>query len=270
LLVVAKAFRRSPLFFMTEKRLLQQYPEAGIEFLFAPTREHIVKYHLPLGFRVLGSLPVYARPYRLLKLAARFLGSGFLLSLCKPLLRMAEAALRFSLPMRNSGIRVEPLTVFEPSTAEALEKCYPNVGMHSRRTARALNWRFFECPGREYRIFVAREAGEVAGYIALRQMAMHEFDTLAIVDIAFASERPGVGCALLRQAHELALDLKADLLTTMFNPHSPMLPTLRRFGLLRTPEDFKLIVHQPKNPAKLLTAEDFSRWHYTWFEHDYV
>jgi len=46
-----------------------------------------------------------------------------------------------------------------------------------------------------------------------------------------------------------------------------LLPVLKRYIYLKTPESFSLVFHEPK---EALPDFDFEKWHLTWFDHDYV
>lgn len=269
LLVVAHEFRRVPLFFQLELRLAQQYPAAGIDFAFTIVRDYILRAHLALGFRRLGLLPVYARPYRLRRLAGRYLGDGVMARLAAPLLRVAELPFRVPPARRVGCVEIVAVDEFDEKFAEDIAPICASLGIHTQRTAAMLNWRFRQCPGRDYQVYAAREQSAVRGYIALRRIPMHEFDALAIVDLLFPPEQPKIGRALLLAAHRTALEMGVDLAAGVFNPHSALLPVLKRFGYLKTPEGFSLITHQPAG-ATPFTEDTFRAWHYTWFEHDYV
>ena len=101
-------------------------------------------------------------------------------------------------------------------------------------------------------------------------MDMQGFDTLALVDLVFPPERPEVGHSLLAAAHRVAVAARVDMAVCMLNPHSPLLPALRRCGYLEAPEAFTLMVHVPPQSPARLDENLFRQWHLTWFDHDYV
>ena len=102
------------------------------------------------------------------------------------------------------------------------------------------------------------------------RMPMREFDTLAIVDLLFDHARPGIGHALIRHAHRLALAEGVDIAVMMLSEHSPFLRTMRLWGFLESPEQFTLVLHEPKNPPSALLGRPPQDWHVTWFDHDFV
>jgi hypothetical protein len=269
-LVVARHFRGKPVFLQMELRLMSEYPRSGIDFVAGIVRDRILRAHLALGFRVVGQLPVYARPYRVASLARHYLGPGLRYGMLKPLLHAAEWPLRICLSGPVRRVEVARIEAFDDEAAASLEAVSRQLGMHTRRSAALLNWRFFDCPDRSYQVYLARGVTPGLGYVALRPMRMHDFEALAVVDLVFPPDRPDVGRALLRQMHRVALETRVDLAACMLNPASPLLPVLRRFGFLRTPEAFSLVVHQPKGSPMPVDAETFQHWHYTWLDHDYV
>jgi hypothetical protein len=269
-LVVQREFRRTALFPKLELQLLAEYPRSGVHFAYAPARERVLKAHVALGFRELGRLPVYARPYRLGNLARHYLGAGWLYRLLAPAVKLAELPLRFRLPHRSLGVKVAPIAAYDDATGDALDAVCARLGACALRTARILNWRFFQAPDRHYQAFVARDASAILGHVVLRRMSMHGFDTLALVDLVFSPERPEVGRSLLAMAHRAALTAGVEMAVCMLNPHSPLLPALRRYGFMEAPESFTLIVHEPPQSSVGLDDEFYRRWHLTWFDHDYV
>ncbi len=271
-LVVGKEFRHSLLFIMLMRRLFREYAAAGVDFLYVPaiTGSRILKAHLGLGFRALGELLIYARPLRVGKLADYYLKNRFLRLIAAPFLRLAEGALALNLRRDDNSLVVEEIERFTEESAAFLQVMNARFPKIAERTPEILNWRFVNFPWREYRLVVARRGREMQGYIALRKMPMQGFETLAIVDLLYPPENPGIGQALLDQAFTIALKEGVELISCLINPHSEMLPLLKRNLYLRTPQSFTLIVHEPGGKEQRLTGQTFVGWHLTWFDHDYV
>ena len=264
-LAVDERFRKSMLFLRLESQFLRSYEAAGVEFLYCTARNNL-KAHYALGFRSIGTIPVLARPYKLGKVLPRALGSlAPLGSVAQP---VAEWALRCSWIFSGGKISVKQEPSFSDDLAPFLEKTQQSFVMAAERTVGTLNWRF-GFASRGYKLFVARDEEKPAGYIVLRDMPMGEFRTLAVVDLFCDPARADVSAALLRVAHQTAVELGVELASCLISPGSPLFPAVRRAGFMRTPESFELMVHQPKAAAPL-GAGDFASWHVTWFDHDYV
>jgi hypothetical protein len=267
-LMVKEEFRRELLFPRLETSLLRDYPGKGIEFVYGLINlPQVRKAHLAFGFRGLGELRVYARPYDPRALARSLVKNRLLSALLSPVLSIARRVLRSGGPRFRGGLEVREFARFDERFAELLEKAAGFYPVTTRRTPEILNWRFGRSPGREYVMWAAEEGSTVCGYLVARRMSMEGFDTLAVVDLLFPPDRREVGRGLLRALHRKALEAGVVMSACLLNPHDPMLPTLRRGLFVRTPATFTLIFHSSRED---LSPPPFEDWHLTWLDHDAV
>lgn len=270
-LVVAKEFRKTLLFRDLELALLKQYKSAGLDFLYAPVvvKARVLIGHLAMGFQSLGVAPVYARPYRLRRLVARFIRYKALCVVLQPFVWLLDQLLRLSW-RKHGNVEVIEADRFNADMDACIEKLQRQFDVYALRTSEILNWRFADFPRRHYQVLIAKDGNDLLGYAVLRFMRMFEFDVLAIVDILYPSERSDVGSSLFIKIHNLALETRVDMAVCLLNPNSPFLPILKRQGFFKTPEGFRLIVHTLEDGAVCFKPGSFKQWHLTWFEHDYV
>jgi hypothetical protein len=268
-LMVAETQRRTLLYPSLVKAFFEAYPAHGCEFCYAEvTRARVLAANLALGFRKIARLPIYARPYRFDKLAHRQLGRSA--RLLQPALWLAKLAARIALPFAGRKCTVEQASRIPEDFAPFLQAVAGQFKLAALRTIPILNWRFAGNADRGYRIFLARHANRPVGYIVLRRMPMREFETLAVVDLLFDLGRPDVGHALLRRAHQFAVSEGVDIAVAMLSEHSPIRRILRRWGFFESPEQFTLVLHEPRNARLKLAARPPQDWHVTWFDHDFV
>lgn len=265
-LMVAASYRRTLLAPRLETQILSAYRNWDMEFAYAlVTRPNVLEFHVALGFRAVGALRVYARPYRLGTVARELLGASGPARSVAAIASGLDVFRRASILPRNAAINVQRISQFD-SSIDALGSCMDS-DYHAMRTSTILNWRFVGVPGREYALLLASDDSDILGYAVLRRMPMRAFDVLAIVDIVSRPKRSDVSYALLRAIHEEAIRLRVDMTACLLSPQSSLRPPLMRAGYVATPEVFQLIVHDPD--ATLATAS-FGKWHVTWFDHDYV
>jgi hypothetical protein len=268
-LMVAEDQRRTLLYPTLVRDFFKAYPANGCEFCYAEvTRPRVLAANLALGFRKIARLPVYARPYRLEKLARVTLGR--LAGLFRPALWLGERVARLGVPLAGRRYTVSETARIPEDFGPFLRSVSGQFKLAALRTVPILNWRFAGNPDRGYRIFLVRDGDQPAGYIVVRRMPMREFDTLAVVDLLFDCTRPDVGHALLRRAHRLAVSEAVDIAVAMMSEHSPFRRVLRPWGFVESPEQFTLIIHEPKNARRTLAARPPEDWHVTWFDHDFV
>jgi hypothetical protein len=271
-LLIEHSVRSAGLFMRFQSHFLREYGAAGMAFMYGlVTRPKVLATHLRTGFRRIGRLPVYARPYRLQSLAGRYVHRPGLRRAVASAANLLNPLLRLPVALAPAGLTVRPLGSFGPEWQTSLERWTRSWDVTANRTMQIVNWRFFAIPGRTYRVYGALTPdGAPAGYVALRRMPMKGFDVLAIVDLFCDPERPAACKLLLLAAHREAVRASVDLAVCLINPHSPYRRWLRRFGFLPTPESFTLVVNTPQPPRVALTSDHFPRWHVTWFDNDFV
>ena len=267
-LMVDTAFRKSLLFPNMETRLLRESPNDGFDFCFGlVNRPEVIKAHAGLGFRCVGALPVYARPYRVQRLIDRRLGA--VAPAGRIVAPVVNALLKTNLSWSSGISTAVQSDPFGPEMDALVGRVAPRFRICGARSAAILNWRFMHAPKRRYQVWVAGERAAPVGYIALRRMSLKGFDVLVIVDLFFDPGRHDVGRALVSRAHRVALAERVDMSVCLMNGTDPLLPVLERAGFMRTPESLTLIVHEPRGNADRISSAALEDWHLTWFDHDY-
>lgn len=271
-LVIDREHRAGMLFMSLQSHLQRESSRRGFCFVYGLiTRPNVLEPHLRMGWKRIGKVPVYAKPFNFVAVSTPFIANRWLRGLAHAPLRCAEVVWRLRWLPRPSNVLVTEAASFEADSEPFLATFTAGREITAVRSCEILNWRFASYPERGYRIFIAREDGRVVGYVVTRCMTLKHLRALVLVDIAFDPARPEVGTALLRCCDQEAMRLRIDVVATISNPSSPFIRHLRKFGFLKTPESFTLVVHGPKDSkAPGLTEAQFSDWHVTWFDHDYV
>ncbi len=270
-LMINEKYRQELIFPRMEMKFLKEYNRLGYDFAFSlGNRAHVVKAHLSFGFTQIGDLPVYAKPYKLSKIAPHLMNSRILNILARPAFYAVEKILRLRSPSYAKNIEISQISGFDTDIDQffsTVKKYFPYCAVRDSVT---LNWRFADSHENKYRMLLAREKGIIIGYAVLRRMTMKQFDVLAIVDILFSPERPDAGNALLKSVHEMAIELNVDMSSCMLNHHDPLCTSLQRSGYFKTPETFSLFVHEPGEKTPNFSKDSFDKWHLTWFDNDAV
>jgi hypothetical protein len=271
-LVIDREHRAGMLFLSLQSYLQREYRKKNFRFVYGLiTRSNVLEPHLRMGWKKVGTVPVYAKPFNFPAVAAPFLKHAAVRAAAYAPLKVAQAAWRVRFSRSAAGVVVEEIPAFGADADAFLAAFMARQGVTAVRNRETLNWRFASYADRAYRIFVARRHGAVVGYVVTRRMRLKHLSALALVDIAFDSSDRAAGTALLRRCDHEAVRSRADVAATIVNPASPLLGDLRRAGYLETPETFTLVVHAPKDaPPPVFDERLFARWHLTWFEHDYV
>lgn len=270
-LVIDKQHRAGMLFISLQSHLQREYREKEFAFVYGLiTRANVLEPHLRTGWKRIGVVPVLAKPFRFAKLAEPLLGARALRAAARVPLAIAETGWRAAWSRGTGAIAVEQVAAFERDADAFLAAFTAGRAIGAVRDRRALNWRFASYPERGYRIFVARRGASVVGYAVTRRMPLKHLDALAIVDLAYDPRDAGAARALLRRCDAESLRAGVDVAAAIVSPGSPFARGLARFGYLRTPESFTLVVHGPNDAQPPFSERLFPDWHLTWFDHDYV
>jgi len=268
-LMVDEDYRQELLFPRILLKMLKEYKDLGVDFVYSlGNRAEVVKAYQSFGFRIIGVLAVYAKPYKLSKIVQHLIKSKILNTIMRPGLSIVEKILRLRGSAGGVDLEVIEISKFDSSIDQFISNVQKHFPYCILRDAAILNWRTVNSPLRKYRIFVTEEEGNIIGYVILRRMKMKQFDVLAIVDILFSPERFDAGKALLNASHEIALQLHVDMSTCLFSPHDPLFPILKKCGYFKTPETFSLFLHEPKGSRPQFKEDTFDKWHLTWLDHD--
>jgi predicted N-acetyltransferase YhbS len=269
-LIVATEQRQTLLFPRIVRALIKRHRPAGFDVIYGPARPKIAEALQVLGYRNVGALPVYVRPFIFGPFIAHAVGNPALRRALMPLGRMAAAAVNSFRPRRLKTIEVRQVESISEALGAFAKTATAQFPIHAVRSRDIMAWRFFGLPDRSYTIVEALKGGDIVGYAALRRMNMLGFDTLAIVDILFSLEQPEVGRALMRAVHDEAVRLNVAAAACMVGDGSPLIPMLRRAGYLRAPEGFSMVVHETATESPRFSVDALRSWYVTWYDHDYV
>ena len=270
-LMIDEDYRKELLFPKMELKILREYKNIGIDFAYGlGNRAEVVKAHLSLGFKKIGILAVYAKPYKLACIARRRIKSSILNAVIFPGLYIAEKLLGLKRTFNNGDLAVTDISRFNSSIDPFLSDVQRHFPYSALRNSTILNWRFKGSPDARYQIMVTKENGIIIGYVVLRHMEMNNFDVLAIVDILFSPDRFDVGKSLLNAVHKNALQLNVEMSACLLNQHDPLSPVLKKCGYFKTPESFSFFVHEPKGTRPQFSEDSFDQCHLTWFDNDAV
>ena len=270
-LMVHEEYRQELIFPLMERKFLKDYKALGFNFTYSlGNREQVVKAHLSFGFRKIGDLPVYAKPYKLTGIARRRIKSNILNSVLIPGLYIAEKLLRLKKTSGQGDLDATEISEFDSGIDRFLAEVQRHFPYTALRNSTILNWRFAGSSAIKYWILVTKEKGNIIGYAVLRRMEMNRFDVLAIVDILFSPDRIDIGKSLLNAVHKIALQLNVEMSACLLNPYDPLCPVLKKCGYFKTPEKFSLFVHEPKGTKPHFSEDSFDKWHLTWFDNDSV
>jgi len=164
------------------------------------------------------------------------------------------------MPRTDSAIDVKEINVFDQTFDFLADELYKDNVLRLYKGQKYLNWRYFECPGKHYKVF--RAGGEKACGALVANITGQDFDEGWIVDLICHSKDKKCAYALLRSAMNYFKEQRVSRVWAFAT-----LPVARRwlyrFGFFptgRTPR-FTYHVYGENFDAGTLATTSWDFWH---------
>lgn len=164
------------------------------------------------------------------------------------------------LPRADPAISVTEITTFDSTFDTLAEELATQDVLRVYKDSNYLNWRYFNCPGRDYKVF--RAGGEQTRAAIVIKIAGSKMDEGWIVDLICPNSDRNVANALLAEATDFFLERSVRRVWTFAT-----LPVVRkwfyRFGFLPTTYNPKFYyrVHDDGLRALINASKKWDFWH---------
>jgi len=167
-----------------------------------------------------------------------------------------------------AGYRVEEVETFGPEADALWAEVAPLLEVAAVRDRAYLRWRFERAPNTRYVKLVARKAGAMRGYLALRFPAGGRAGSVAVcVDFLARPDEPDAITALLREALARAKGAKATGLLAL-TTCGTFRRRLTRLGFLNAPHLQTFVLHNLAGHPDEALLSDTAHWYLTFTDSD--
>jgi predicted N-acetyltransferase YhbS len=223
------AYRRQGVVRATHQFAREEFARSGIPFTVGFPNHRMFPDYAHSKYTTVAFVPVYVCPLDFRQLAAR-VRLGPVGAVVGPLYR---TVLGRRMPLAP-GEEVIPLERFDAAIEPVTRDFADMVVVCIDRSARFLNWRFFEKPTREYTVWALRRGGELRAYVVTKRGELYGSASLIVMDLGC---RSGEERALLRLlAARLAAERAAGAAAAVVMGLHPFFANLRRLGFLHVPD----------------------------------
>lgn len=248
---------------------LSRMQESELAFVTGyPIRPEVMGGHLRAGWKVAFELPMYLRPLRSNAiLASRHLGA------LVPIVNVGLRGIGALLTLRRGSDRYSvetgpPGTLLHgPELSTFLERWSGSVENHLVKTPDFYNWRL-GAPGTDYQVFRVSRAGAVVALAIGRVTTLQGIPSLALLDLMVLAEEQAALSELFDELERAARAAGAEAVVTMMSRHQAARHRLRRFGFLRSPFAFKLIIRSVSDSLDIDSICAEAGWHLMWIDSD--
>jgi hypothetical protein len=233
-----------------------------------PVRPEVMGGHLRVGWKIAFELPMYLRPLR----ANAVLRTRGLARLA-PAANLGISAQRWLLSPRRTaaGYRTRvgaPDDLLNSPAFEAFSASWAaSIKNHLVKSPEFYAWRL-GAPGVEYRVFLVYRGDVVIAAAIGREARLHGIPSFALMDLMAIEKSTAALGALYSEIEHEARRRQAEAIVVMMSKYQARAHRLARFGFLRSPFTFKLIV---RSVDDTIDTEQIAReedWHLLWIDSD--
>jgi GNAT superfamily N-acetyltransferase len=215
-----------------------------------------------LGFADVGPVPFFRTWLDPKAVMSRRLGTA--------LGRIAGAVIGLALRLRQrrprvGNVVVTPIKAFGPEYDDLWSRTRASHAMCVRRNSAYLNWKYVQCPHREYDLWEARQEGRLVGFAVSRHEDYRGLRLGWIVDVyadAADGEARGALLATILESFRTQGVARAQA----FAMSQALARDLRGVGFVRGRSPMQFCVHARADSAEAL--RDLGRWHVVFGDSD--
>lgn len=242
---------------------------ADVDFLTGyPIRPEVMGGHLRVGWKLAFELPMYLRP-----LKANAILKTWHLPWLVPLANVGITAYQTLLAPRGKAkeyrTRVGPFReLLRSASVETFLKTWSSsVPNHLIKSSAFYDWRL-SAPRTQYQAFVVYRGDVVVAVAVGRATLLHGIPSFALLDVMVARGEEGALRALYREVEGETRRLGAEAIVTIMSRHRAGEYRLIRFGFLKSPFTFKLILRSVSDAVAVDQIATEEAWHLMWIDSD--
>ncbi|MFN0207931.1 MAG: hypothetical protein ACKVS6_16610 [Planctomycetota bacterium] len=168
----------------------------------------------------------------------------------------------------GGGIEVKEVFVANEEYDLLFERLAPDMRLLVWRDHQYLNWRYFKHPDFKYRMFEARGAGALRGWMVVRCCDWFIDNNCVIIDWFVPGGDIDAARELLRAAEAVRAEAASPCISIMITDNNPWFRDLQKEGFMATPTDYLCcVVSMGKNYSTYVLRKD---WYYCHGDFDHI
>ncbi len=259
-LAVLKEYRKLGAATDIQKVLVEQYQELGLDFLYATPNIISEKVALKSGYKLVGRtvrLIKIMKSYYLLK---RYLKIGFLTSIAAYLVdlfyKLKSPENKF---INNKKYMFEIVKKYDGRFDVLWSRAAGQYKLIGERSSVALNWRFGDCPYKNYNAFtlIDKETGNIEGYIVYQVVE----NNVQVVDCFMYDIETNFDPLVSEFIHYFRARA-VDKITFYFFGNSRIVEKVRAYDFITRPDNRSIVVEISENNPYYSQVMNKENWHY--------
>jgi GNAT superfamily N-acetyltransferase len=245
--------------------------DEGVDFVTGyPRRPEVIPGHLKVGWEIAFKLPMYLLPIRSKELI-RPLQLSFMSPGVDAGLKLWDWMLGTLSPV-DSSLTTETVSVaafFSTFDYQAFFERWKAGKQHVLEKSEAfLSWRLSIRQEADYRVIAVRRDRLLVGIAIVGSCEPDGVRSLCVLDLMAIEDERIVLRSLRNELRRLAVERQLSTVIMMMSEYHARRLRLWRYGFLRTPIVFSLILKRLSERARVLVSSAPEHWHLMWIDSD--
>lgn len=227
-------YRKQGIFQTLALKLYADLAKDGISITYGfPNENSLSGLTNLLGWSHIATLNMYVKPLNVERFIQKGKGGRFLAFIAaRPLSFFFRQS---SAPPSSLGLKVRQVDRFDERVDNLWQMNRTIQPIQKSRTRDFLNWRYADCPFRDYQFFILEEKEQLLGYIVLRYMEEFGLKGGMIVDFLVHPKRPEAFEALVSACLYYSTEQEMDLVACILHGNRALLKRLQKLRFIKVP-----------------------------------
>jgi hypothetical protein len=269
-------YQRQGIFVALGRKLLSDMEKEGVALVYGFPNENALPGHRKLHCIELFTLHIMIRPLNFKNISKMRFSNKILGSLAKFAGKLAFGILyRPKKPQIREGVKIKTISKFDRRFDDFWNKVKENQNIILKRDSTYLNWRYTQCPEKQYKIYIAERNNELLAWVVVRVLKRFGLNNGAIVDMMGRHNHEDTVHALIQKAVEDFKQIDVDLVACSVPNSNSYDKILKKCGFTTCPESLNpkkeaFIIYPLSTKLNMNLVKNAANWYITWGDTDVV
>jgi GNAT superfamily N-acetyltransferase len=269
-------YQRQGIFVAMGQKLLADLKEEGFSLVYGFPNENALPGHRKLKCIEIFKLHVMIRPLNFKNISKKRMSNkiiGAILGFTGKLAFMLMY--RPKRPVLHKDVKIKTISEFDSRFDKLWQEAKSDHKIILKRDSLYLNWRYTQCPQKQYKIYVAEKDDKVLAWVIVRILNRFDLVNGALVDMLGLPNNENVIMALIQRAFDDLKEQNVDLVACSVPKSSIYFSSLKSSGFATcprklNPKEEPFIIYPLKKDENMEFIKDPGNWFITWGDTDVI
>jgi hypothetical protein len=269
-------YQKQGIFVALGQKLLSDMKKEGVVLVYGFPNENALPGHRKLRCIELFTLHIMIRPLNFKNVAKMRFSNRILGSLAHLAGKLTFGILYRAKKVKTpKGVVIKTISVFDSRFDDFWSTVKTNQNIILKRDSIYLNWRYTQCPEKQYKIYIAERNNELLAWMVVRVLKRFGLNNGAIVDMMGKTNQEDTLHTLILKAVEDFKLKDVDLVACSVPKSNGYYKILKNCGFATCPDSLNpkkeaFIVYPLSEEPNMDLVKNANSWYITWGDTDVV